>query len=157
MLIDPTEFARIENKDGEDMETFELIGTNTKQIKVRNKYIPFDNDYRNYEKVGVKIRDFDNPKKLISFGDFVRYLNETNPSLISATEQDIRQQIPKDLPKLMTIEKFHFISAYDESRLPSTQETYKLIAKVLVTKDTTNWKPTEIPNNHWTNWESGNL
>jgi hypothetical protein len=157
ILIDPTEFDRIENKEGEEMETFELIGPNTKQIKVRDKFIPFDNDYRNYEKVGVKVSDYDNPKKLIGFGDLVRYLNETNPALISATEQDIRQHIPKDLPKLMTLDKFHFVSAYDKSKPPSIQETYKLIAKVLVTRDTTNWKPTEKANNHWTNWESGNL
>ena len=84
-------------------------------------------------------------------------MNETNPTLISATEQDVRQHIPKDIPKLMTIEKFHFVSAYNKSASPSNQETYKLIAKVLLTRDTTNWKPTQKANNHWTNWESGNL
>ena len=157
ILIDPKEFARIANKEGEEMETFELIGKNVKEIRVRDKLVPFDNDYRNYEKVGIKIREDDNPKKLIGFGDLARYLNETNPALISATEQDIRKHIPKDLPKLMTISRFHFVSAYDKSKPPSTQETYKLIAKVLVTRDTANWKPTEKPNNHWTNWESGNL
>lgn len=157
ILIDVTELARIENKEGGKMETFELIAQNTKQIKIRDKYISFDNDYRNYEKVGVKVRDYDNPKKLIGFGDLVRYLNETNPSLISATEQDIREHIPKDLPKLMTIDQFHFVSFYDKSKPPSTQETYRLIAKVLLTRDTAYWKPTEKPNNHWKNWESGNL
>lgn len=157
ILIDPTEFERIENKEGEAMETFELIGQNIKEIKVRDKYIAFDSDYRNYEKVGIKIRDYDNPKKLIAFEDFVRFLNETNSTLISATEQDIRQHIPKDIAKLMTIEQFHFGSAYDTTNPPSKQETYKLIAKVLLTRDTTNWKPTLKPNNHWTNWESGNL
>jgi len=157
ILIDPAELERIQNKEGEEMETFELIGQNAKQIKIRDKLIPFDNDNRNYAKVGVKVRDFDNPKKLIDFGSLVRYLNETDPALISATEQDIRRHIPKHLPKLMTLDKFHFVSVYDRSKPPSIQETYKLIAKVLVTKDTTNWKPTELPNNHWTNWESGNL
>ena len=157
ILIDPTEFGRIENKEGTEMETFELIGRDVKEIKVRDKFIPLDNDYRNYEKVGIKIREDDNPKKLVGFGDLVRYLNETNPKIISAMEEDIRQHIPNDLPKLMTIDKFHFVSAYEKSKLPSTQETYKLIAKVLVTRDTTLWKPTEKPNNHWTNWESGNL
>jgi hypothetical protein len=40
---------------------------------------------------------------------------------------------------------------------PSKQETFNLIAKVLVTKDVTNWKPTLEPNNSWKNWESGHL
>jgi len=157
MLIDPTEFSKIENKEGKDMETFELIGQNVKEIKVRDKFIPFDNDCKNYEKLGIKIRDYENPKKLIGFDDLVRYLNETNPSIVSATEENIREHIPKDLPKIMTIKDFHFTSFYDKSNPPSSQETFKLIAKILVTRDSTKWKPTQKPNNHWTNWESGNL
>ena len=139
------------------METFELIGDSVREVKVRDKYAPFDSNYKDYEKVGIKVRDYNNPKKLIGFGDFVRYLNETNPAIISATEDDIRQHIPKNLPKLMTLNEFHYASSYNKANLPSTQETYKLIAKVLVTKDTANWRPTQKPNNHWTNWESGNL
>ena len=157
ILIDPTEFERIENKEGEEMETFELIGQNIKEIKVRDKFISFDNNYKSYEKVGIKIRDYDNSKKLIAFEDFVRFLNETNPAIISATDTDIRQHIPKNIPKLMTITDFHFMSAHDKTNLPSNQETYKLIAKVLLTGDTAYWKPTQKANNHWTNWESGNL
>ena len=156
-LNDATEYERIENKDGGEMETFELIAHDTKEIKVRDKLIPFNNNYKDYEKLRIKIRDFDNPKKLIAFEDFVRFLNETNPAVISATEEEIRQNIPKDLPKLMTINDFHFVSAYDKANPPSNQETYKLIAKVLLTRDTANWRPTEKANNHWSNWESGNL
>lgn len=156
-LIDPEEYERIENKDGEEMETFELIGQNIKKIKVRDKFIPFESDFKKYEKVGIKIRDYDNPKKLIAFEDFIRYLNETNPAIISATEDDIKKHIQIDIPKLMTINEFHFISAYDKTNPPSNQETYQLIARILVTNDTTNWKPTQQANNHWTNWESGNL
>lgn len=157
VLIEADEYARIENTEGEEMETFELIEKETKEIKVRDKLIPFENDYRDYEKLGIKIRDEDNPKKLIGFGDLVRYLNETDPQLIRATDKDIRKHIPQDLPKLMAIDKFHFTSAYDEAKPPTTQELYKQIAKVLVTRDMINWKPTQKPNNHWKNWESVNL
>ena len=135
----------------------ELIGQNIKEIKIRDKFVPFDNNHKNYEKVGIEIRDDDNTKKLIGFGDLIRYLHETNPTLISATEDEIRKHIPKDIPKLMTIDAFHFISAYEKTNPPSQQETYKLIAKVLTTRDTTNWKPTQKANNSWKNWESGNL
>lgn len=157
ILIEPAEFERIENKVGGEMETFELIGGDVKEIKVRGKLIPFDNNYKHYEEVGIWINNEDNPKKLIGFGDLIRYLNETNPTIISAAEEEIRQHIPKDLSKLMTINEFHFVSIYDKSKPPSTQETFKQIAKVLVTRDTTNWKPMEKPNNHWSNWESGTL
>jgi hypothetical protein len=157
VLIEPTEFKRIENKEGNDLETFEQIDPKIKEVKIRNKMFPFNNNYKDYEKVGIKVRDYNNPGKLIGFGDLVRYLNETNPAVISANEDDIRKHIPKDLPKLMTINEFHFNSTYDKSVPPGKQETYKLIARVLVTRDTMNWKPTQKPNNHWTNWESGNL
>jgi hypothetical protein len=157
VLIDPTEFERIENREGAEMETFELIGQDIKEIRIRDKFVLFDNNYLNYEKVGIEIRDYDNPKKLIGFGDLIRYLHETNTSLISATEDEIRKHIPKDIPKLMTIDEFHFVSAYEKTNPLSQQETYKLIAKVLTTRDTINWKPTQKPNNSWKNWASGNL
>jgi hypothetical protein len=157
ILIDPTEFERIENKEGDEMETFELIGQNIKEIKIRDKVVSFDNNYKNYEQVGIEVRDYDNPKKLIGFGNLIRYLHETNPTVISATENEIRKHIPKDIPKLMTIEAFHFVSAYEKANPPSQQETYQLIAKVLTTRDTTNWKPQQKPNNSWKNWESGHI
>ena len=133
-----------------------IIG-NSNDVNLCDKFIPFESDFKKYEKVGIKIRDYDNPKKLIAFEDFIRYLNETNPAIISATEDDIKKHIQIDIPKLMTINEFHFISAYDKTNPPSNQETYQLIARILVTNDTTNWKPTQQANNHWTNWESGNL
>ena len=158
-LINPSEFERIENKVGTEMETFELIGNSIKEIKIRDKYYPFDNNYENYERVGISIRDFDNPDRLIGFGNLIRYLHETNPSLISATEEEIRKYIPKDIPKIITIDEFHFESVYEDEGLnpPSQQETYKLLAKVLTTRDAANWKPTQKSNNSWKNWESGNL
>ena len=157
VLIDGIEFERIENKVGDEMETFELISKDIENIKVRDKYIPFDSNYQNYEKLGFEVRGFENPNKLIGFGDLIRYWNETNPEIIRATEDDIRQHIPIDIPKLMTISEFHHVSRYNETCPPSIQETYKLIAKVLVTCDTSFWKPTLEPNNSWKNWESGHL
>jgi hypothetical protein len=38
---------------------------------------------------------------------------------------------------------------------PSSYETFQMIAKILVTKDTTLWKPTLPANNHWSNWKDG--
>lgn len=157
LLIDPAELERIENKEGVDLETFELIGQDIRQIKIRDKFIPFESNPENYERVGIKLRDYENPKKLIGFGDLLRYLHETNPILIAATEDEIRKYIPKDIPKLMVLEEFHFSSFSDKTNPPGQQETFKLIAKILATRDSTYWKPTQLPNNSWKNWESGNL
>ncbi|MDR3023560.1 DUF7003 family protein [Chryseobacterium sp.] len=152
-LIDGDEFIRIENKEGSDLETFEHIGEQVKEIKIRNQFVPFNHNYKDYEKVGIKIESFDSGRRLVGFGDLIRYYNETNPSLLYASEDEIKMHIPKKLKKIMTIDKFH----YDRVILPSKQETYKMIAKVLVTRDSSYWKPTLPFNNHWSNWESGNI
>lgn len=157
ILIEPDEFKRIENKNGDDMEIFELIEENTKKIKIRDTIIDFENDYKKYEALGIQIQDNDNPNKLIGFGDLIRYINETNPKLIYATENDIKRNIPDDLQKIMTIKDFHFVSLYNNENRPSQQETFKLITEILVKKDTSIWKPNKKANNHWTNWVSGNL
>ena len=156
-LIDPDEFHRIENKKGDEMETFELIGKDVKDIKVRDTIVDFDKSYINYQKIGIKVRSFDNPKKLIGFEDLIRYLHETNPGIISATQDEIREHIPNEIPKIMTINEFHFNSVHDKEQPPSQQETYQLIAKVLTTRDSSNWKPTEQSNNYWKNWISGHI
>jgi hypothetical protein len=155
-LVETTEFTRIENKVGTDEETFEYIAPATRSIKVRGKPVPFDSNYLDYKAVGILDPDTSNPRHLIGFADFVRYLQETHPSLIRATETDIRQHIPKNLPKLMTLDSFHFESAYGPIP-PSQQETYQLIARILVMRDTSEWRPTQKANNDWRNWNSGNL
>ncbi|SDI60681.1 hypothetical protein SAMN05421846_110106 [Chryseobacterium taeanense] len=154
VLIDSDEYMRIENKNGTtNVENFELIANDIEEIKVRGKLIPFNNNYKDYERVGINIRDYDNPKKLIGFGDLIRFYHETNPILVSASEDEIKKYIPKDLKRLMVIDEFH----YDPDILPSKQEVYKLISKILITKDTSYWKPTQQSNNSWKKWESGNL
>ena len=124
---------------------------------VHDKKIPLIQETTAYAKVGISLNGPDNPKHLISYGNLIRYLNDTDPSIINATEKEIRQYLPNDLPKLMVIDKFHFESIYDKHNLPGKNETYQLIAKILAKRDTSLWKPTLKPNNHWSNWESGNL
>ena len=157
IIITPDEFERIENKTGTELETFELIDNQVKEITIRNTQIPFESDHKKYTQLGIEIKDYENPRNLIGFADFLRYINEVSPELISASENEILEHIPSDLQKVMIIEDFHFISAYETKSPPSIQETYQMIADVLVTKDISAWKPTKEPNNHWSNWESGQL
>ncbi len=156
-LITAEEFERIENKSGREMEQFELIDSEITQINIRDHLVEIDLDSSKYEELGILIRDFDNPHKLISFEDLIRYLAETQPDLISATEEEIKTQLPKDLSKLLVIDDFYHLSVYDKNHLPSQIETYKLISEILVEKDAKLWQPTLKSNNHWSNWESGHL
>lgn len=156
-LIDPFEFKRIENKTGQEMENFELIDPSVSHVKIRDVNVKVDLNYKNYGKVGIEVRDFDNPKNLIGFKDLTRYINETKPEILNPTEEEIQRHFSHDLPKIMVLENFYHEEAYDSEYSPSQIETYQLIAKILVNNDASLWKPTLTPNNHWSNWDSGSL
>jgi hypothetical protein len=157
ILITPEEYERIRNKEGSDMEQFELISPTATEITIHGQILSIDYSKTKYPNLKLPTRDHDNPKNLLSFGDIVRFFADTNPSITNATEGEIRQYIPKDIHKILTLDSFHFESIYRDSKQPSEQETYQLIAKVLVNQDTAYWQPKLRPNNHWSNWESGNL
>ncbi|MCC3158242.1 hypothetical protein LJ737_13420 [Hymenobacter sp. 15J16-1T3B] len=156
-LIDANEYERIRNKTGGEMEQFELISAGAVTVNVRNTQVKIEHDPAKYRAAGIQLRDFDNPNHLVDYSSLLRYLLASNPALVGATENDIKQQLPSDLPKLLTIDSFHFESTYDKASPPSAQETYQLLAKVLVNQSPALWQPKEKPNNDWRNWESGNL
>ncbi|WP_462265818.1 DUF7003 family protein [Mucilaginibacter sp.] len=152
ILIEPEDYEAVTNEDD-----FELISADASYITVRGRQVTLEKDINKYKQLSIVPIEYDNPDELIGYGDIIRYLHETNAGLISATEQEIKAHLPERLPKLMTINAFHFESAYDKDNLPGTQETYQLVAEVLVNKNPELWKPTMEANNHWSNWESGNL
>ncbi|WP_426582448.1 DUF7003 family protein [Mucilaginibacter sp. R-33] len=157
ILITREEYERIQNKSGSEMEQFELVDPNANYVIVRGHKVKIEHIEKKHTHFGIKPRAFDNPKRLINFEGLVRYLSETHPLIMNATEDDIKAHLPSDLPEISIIDKFHFESVYQKHILPSNQETYQLIAKVLVTGNPGFWKPKNKPNNHWSNWESGNL
>lgn len=157
VLITDEEWDRICNREGEEMEQFEMISPDAAYVTIRDVKVPIVQDVAQYRRLGIHSRKEGNPKNLISFEDLVRFYSDTAPAVIQATEPEIRQHLPQDLPRLMTIDHFHFKSAYSDDHNPAREETYQLIAKILVTKDISLWKPTLPANNHWSNWESGNL
>ena len=129
-------------------EDYLLIDKNSSTIKVRDTLLPFEANNQ------------------INTYDLIRYLEAKKPALFKATDSELWQCLPSDLPKLMQIDNWNHQpyskhknmispSAYVIEKTgtkPSKNETYKLIADILVTKDTTKWKPTLPPNNDWKNW-----
>ena len=151
-LISGEEFEKIEGD-------FELVSKDATTVKVRDKELTIDHNNQNYIAKGIEIQDFDNPDELIDYQSLVRYLDETNPEIFRATEEELKTSIPVDLPFIMKIDEWHHKS-YSEygGDKPSTYETFNLIADILVSKKIENWKPTLEPNNDWKNWpEAGGL
>lgn len=157
----------MDNKDLEQIEDgFELVAKEKNNIKVRDTLLKIEQDLSKYIARGINPQHYDNPKNLVDFPSLIRYLDEENPTVFRATDKEQRTHLPDDLPLLMRIDRWHHESYSHHRRMtspstfedetigvkPGEYETYRMIADVLVSGDTTKWKPTLKPNNDWRNW-----
>jgi hypothetical protein len=161
ILINATDLEQID-----DGEFKELVSKSKDKIKVRDTLLTVEHDISKYRVKNIKLQDHDNPKGLVDFPSLIRYLDGEHPAVFRATDEELRSCLPSDLPKLMQINQWHH-KAYNKNKYlnspttsaveeivtkPSDYETYRMIANVLVTRDTTKWKPTLKANNDWRNW-----
>jgi hypothetical protein len=130
---------------------------NADSISIRSEKIPIIHSTQLYSDKGIVLKN-----DSLDIVSLTRLLEEFYPLSFRATDSEIRQCLPNDLPKIMTIDQWHQESytnyGVPQGVLPSQQEAYQLMAKVLVTKDTSLFKPTLKPNNDWRFWpDSGGL
>ena len=154
-LIDGDELARIEIGN-ESLEFAESVKSGVKEVKLRGQYVKIPDTKQGYLKWVPHIMTRDYPEQ-IDYRDLARYLAYEYEELCRATDEELRSNIPTDLPQIMVIDEWHHksYSIYNGSVLgasPSSYETYRQIAEVLETKDPVRFKPTLSPNNHWINW-----
>jgi hypothetical protein len=77
--------------------------------------------------------------------------------LLLATEEERREGVPEDLPRLLQIDEWRH-PRFTDAEVPSRTESFPRIAEVLATGDARAWRPAEKPNTHWKNWpDSGSL
>lgn len=89
------------------------------------------------------------------FAEAVRELVPEHRDLLLADESELRALIPPDLPEILRLEAWHHPDTLVER--PSREEAFQLLAKVLDTGNPHEYRPTQAPNTHWSNWpESGN-
>lgn len=142
---------------------FEEVSESAKTIKIRDKELPIEHNLDVYKKQNIPWQKYDQTKKTIGIECLTRMLNANYPEVFNSTEAELRTCLPKDLPFLITIDEwFHVDCAKpimygDNVPLPSTIETFQLIADVLATRDKTKYKPTKKPNSDWRNWKSGDM
>lgn len=103
-----------------------------------------------YQSHGI---EFEDEEKINAF-EFLRLLDALHHEKLVGTEDEIRQRIPHDLPKILELhEWFHPDVANEE--LPGANETFSQIAQVLESGDINFYRPTENPNTNWKNWLEG--
>lgn len=117
---------------------------------LREQILPLYHNRQLYKDARIEIQD----AQRINAFEFLRLLDALHHDKLVATETEIRERIPNNLPKIMELHNwFHPDVVNDE--LPSNNETFKQIAKVLETGNIYHYKPTHEPNTNWKNWPDG--
>lgn len=86
--------------------------------------------------------------------ELMRSLLPEYRDMLLATEEELRQRIPIDLPLILRLEEWHHPDLVNDEK-PSDSRTFQMIADVLVSGDPALYQPTEAPNTHWSNWPEG--
>lgn len=133
-----------------EKEYRESLNPNVNSIFLRGNKIKMPRDIEFYEDQGIEL---DVPPNIMIW-EFLRGIRNKYRKYFWATEEEIRDRIPEDLPLILRLDEwYHNDLAADEN--PSEIETFQMLASVLETGDVTLFKPTEKPNNHWSNWPDG--
>lgn len=85
--------------------------------------------------------------------DFVTVLRRVVPAhreLFLSDEAERRSRIPWSLPEIMRLDEWNHPDL-DRER-PSDNETFRLIADVIKTGDSSRYRPTLPPTTHWSHW-----
>jgi hypothetical protein len=126
--------------------------------RVENIADLIDDDENYVGGVPIRVRGQDLPVEAEPgeyFAEVVRELVPEHRDLLLADESELRALVPPDLPEILRLEAWHHPDVLVER--PSREEVFQLLAKVLDTGDVHEYRPTQAPNTHWSNWpESGN-
>lgn len=142
--------ANSDEGDAFDPEFEEYLNPDTTSMLIREQKIPINHDFTFYQQLGIELED---PPKIMIW-EFLRGLVPVYRKEMLATENEIRTRIPEDLPLFIQLDEWNHIDLAD-GQMPSQSETFRMIAKAIVSGKITDYRPTVEPNNHWSNWPDG--
>jgi len=132
-------------------ETYqEHLNENVHTMLLRGHKIRLVKDEEYYES---KKMELDAPPKIMIW-EYLRGIRSEVKHLYYATEEEIRERIPKDLPRILTVDEWRH-NDMDRGEYPSDIETFPMVADVLVTGNAELFKPTLRSNSYWMNWPEG--
>jgi hypothetical protein len=133
-----------------DNEEYFYLNPDCSTFTLRDQILPLYQDRKLYKDAGIEIEDLEQ----INAFEFLRLLDALHHDQLVATENEIKERIPNGLTKIIELHNwFHPDVVNDE--LPSKNETFTQIAKVLETGNIDFYKPTHEPNTSWKNWPDG--
>jgi hypothetical protein len=104
-----------------------------------------------YQRAGVVL---ENPPEVRIF-ELCRVIAHEARDAVLATPEERRFNVPAELQPLLTLDEWAHPNVVDETQRLSGSETFQQLARVLVSGDINEYRPTEAPNTHWRNWPEG--
>jgi hypothetical protein len=140
--------------DGADCPTFvedslDIVCPEATAIRVRRQEVEFTLHPSEFAKRGIDLESAD-----VHSHELLRLLIGQHRERFVATEEELRDRIPPDLPMVLRLDEWHHPDLAGGD-LPSRSETFQMIAEVLVTGDPARYRPTKTPNTHWRDWPEG--
>jgi hypothetical protein len=141
--------------DDEEGDTFDeneefYLQPNTDLFVLRGQKHSICHDRDAYTSIGIELED----EKDITAFEFLRFLTHTTPDSFWATEEELKERVRRDIPQIIELKEWFHPDVVNEE-IPSKNETFKQLAKVLETGDIGFYKPTKKANTHWSNWPEG--
>lgn len=137
-------------------DTFDTLNPEATFVLVQGKPLPIAHDREFYTSRGVELEE---PPYIFAW-EFLRGFVPEHRELFLASDEEIRERIPKDLPLLLRLEEWYhgdpnWPDNHDGQQKPSEIETFQMIAKMIESGDVRDYCPSNKPNNHWKNWPEG--
>jgi hypothetical protein len=153
-------------QDGPEGPTFEeeyhwCVRDEARTIQIRDKVVPINRDPGLFKAKGIAL--VETPR--ITAADLLRSLIPEYREILLATEEELRDRLPADLPLILRLNEWYHpeVIAYDAwynpdvtaDQFPSGNSTFQMVADVLVSGNAELYQPADKPNMHWSNWPYG--
>lgn len=140
----------ISNSEWKDEEDLEYVKAGAKCILRGIEVIVPQNP--GFQDSGIELEE----EKPLTF-EFCRLIASKYRDQVLCSESERRVSVSPELELVLQLDEWRHPDISGEE-LPSSSETFKLIAEMFETGNTQAYKPTEKQNTHWVNWpEAGTL
>jgi hypothetical protein len=131
----------------------EMISPLATDVKIREILFPITNDLNAYRENGINL---ESPPAVHAF-EFLRLLAATHQDLLLASENELRARLIGDISLILQLNEWHHPDLVSGEK-PSENETFMLIAEIIDNLNPNMYRPSKLPNTHWSNWkDSGTL
>ena len=87
--------------------------------------------------------------------EFCRAAAELRREDVLATPDERRFNVPPDFKELLVLDEWNHPNVVLDTERPSRSESFRQIARVLVSGDSEHYRASASPNTHWSNWPDG--